>query len=311
MDLRSILLGAETHWSFDWPVWLGMIISAALYFRGWEYSRQRGIGARSLRPWRGVMFVSSMVILVIALQSPIDYWSDQFLWVHMLQHELLIVGVAPLAVLSEPWWPMWRGVPLGIRRSVLRWAMRERWPRRAGGGVLRFLGNPVAAWLIFVGNFYLWHVPAMYDFALKHEMVHNSEHLLMLGTSIVFWVHVLPSVTFHLRLGPFRRVLYFYSTRLAFMPLGAALSFAAKPIYPFYANAVRPAGMISAMVDQASASGVMDLTETFIFFSVTIVLIGLWLRADENTSEPKPSGRRPLPVAQHRQRASRRLARVQ
>jgi cytochrome c oxidase assembly factor CtaG len=311
MDLRSILPGIVSHWSFDLPVWIGVALVVLLYVRGSIYSRKRGIGARTLRPWRGVVLACSLLLLIVALQSPVDYWSDDLIWVHMVQHELLAVVVAPLAVLSEPWWPMWRGVPLGVRRGVLRWAMRNRWPRRIGGGVMRFLGNPVAAWTLFVGNFYMWHLPQVYDFALEHELVHNSEHLLMLGTATLFWMQVLPSTTFHLRLGPFKRILYFYSTRLAFMPLTAAFAFSQTPLYPFYAHEARPAGMISAIVDQAAASGVMDLTETFIFFSITIVLIGLWLRADESAPEPESSRRRPLPVARPRSRASRRLARVQ
>src|SRR5258706_514391 len=152
----------------DWPfhptIIAGVLLAAVLYWRGLSYSQSRGL-ARHVPWWRAAAFAAALLVLLLALDSPLESLADRFLWAHMLQHELLTLGVAPLLLFSAPWLPLWRSVPLPARRSTLRWILRRRWPRRLWHQLTRVLWTPTVAWLLFAGVFSLWHIPALYDLA--------------------------------------------------------------------------------------------------------------------------------------------------
>ena len=61
---------------------------------------------------------AGLVVILIALASPIDTLADKLFWVHMIQHVLLLSVAAPLIVLGAPWNSIWRPLPLGFRRSL-------------------------------------------------------------------------------------------------------------------------------------------------------------------------------------------------
>src|SRR5579883_3465935 len=115
MDMQSFFAA----WTFDPTVLLGLVVAAFLYARGAQYSIQRGL-ARHLRWWRAACFFGGLVVILLALESPIDAEANRYLWVHMVQHELLTIVAPPLLLLGEPLWPMWRALPLAWRRGVLR-----------------------------------------------------------------------------------------------------------------------------------------------------------------------------------------------
>src|SRR5579864_1043673 len=84
-------------------------LAAALYWRGGRSIRAaRRLG--TLRPerlrlerWRTLSFVAALVVVVLALQQPIDAYADRLLWMHMVQHVLLLTVVPPLVLLGVPW----------------------------------------------------------------------------------------------------------------------------------------------------------------------------------------------------------------
>ncbi len=155
----STLLAAVLHWPIDPAVVVGLIITAALYWVGIRYARERGIERRHLAPWRTALFVLALVVIFFTLDSPLDTWADTFVWAHMVQHELLTMVAAPLLLFSQPFMLIWRGVPLGARRTTLRWMMRKRWPYRTLEAIVSFLRKPVVSWIAFTGLFSAWHLP--------------------------------------------------------------------------------------------------------------------------------------------------------
>ena len=75
---------------------------------------------RRVLPWRGMCFAGGLLVVLVALDSPVERLADDWFWAHMLQHVLLMMVAAPLLVLGAPWLPFWRPLPLGLRRWLAR-----------------------------------------------------------------------------------------------------------------------------------------------------------------------------------------------
>lgn len=265
-------------WSFEPLVVGGCLIAALLYILGLRYSLRRGMLRRRAR-WRDAAFFGGLLTIIIALESPIDAWSEQLLWVHMLQHELLMMVAAPLLLLSAPLMPVWRAVPLGARRLTLRAVQRARWPQRLVHTRTHRRGTPVAVWLGAIGAIIAWHLPALYDLALEQQPAHDLEHLVFLGMALLFWSQVLPSPPLRPALSLTGRAVYLGAAALLSTALDEIFILALTPLYPYYAALPRPAGSISLLFDQSIAGGVMEGVGTGIFLLAIALLLRQSLRS--------------------------------
>lgn len=272
------------RWPFDPAVIAGIVVAAALYWLGARYMRAHGLGRR-LRLWRAGLFALGLLTLFFTLNSPLDDWADQYLWAHMLQHELLALTVAPLLLLGEPLMVMWRGIPLGGRRAAAGWAVRRGWPARLFEALERFFRRPAVSWLALVVLFSAWHLPALYDAATENAALHAFEHACFLFGGLVFWSQLIPSLPFKPKLKPLGQAVYFGLAAMWGNVLGWAFMFSTAPSYPYYAHLARASGMIPAIVDEHIAGGVMDIADTAIFISCIMIALGLWLREVERQSE--------------------------
>lgn len=214
--------------------------------------RPRSRTAR-LRAWS---FYAALAVTVIALEGPIDNYAPKLLWVHMLQHVLLLAVAAPLIALGAPWMSIWRPLPLGFRRSVAKAVARSpalaplRW-------LARLLGRPGPAWIACCANLAVWHVPAAYDLTLRVEAVHVLEHLSFVVFGVLLWVQVFDSPPLRARLSLSARVYYVLGYDVVCWLLSLVLAFASSPLYPAYAHLASRPGGISALADQQIAAGVM------------------------------------------------------
>jgi len=300
MDMQSFFAA----WTFEPTVVLGLVVSAFLYARGAQYSIRRGL-ARHLRWWRAACFFGGLLIIFLALESPIDAQADTYLWVHMVQHELLLLVAPPLLLLGEPLWPMWRALPLAWRRGVLRWAIKQGWPRRVGDTLAHWFRMPVLIWVLFIGVFDVWHIPALYGATLVNTTIHILEHVLFLVVSMLFWAQIIPSRPLQPRLNYFKRAAFLGVAALEGNFFGLLFLFATAPIYAHYAQIARTSGMISAVEDVHFAGAVMDGADTFIIISVIMVFLGLWLQAEEASVKAADAARiRQASAATHAQGAA-------
>jgi len=266
--------GLLSGWAFDPPVVVGIMVATLLYALGRRY--QQG---RPRRPWQPAAFGAGLLVIWLALQSPIEGWVDRLLWVHMLQHELLAVVAAPLLLLAGPLMPLWRALP----RSVRRWGVRQTWLRRGWHSIAALLRSPVVVWLLFLGGLTLWHLPPLYDLALAQETVHDFEHLLFLATALLFWAQVIPTAPLRPRLTYRGQALFVASAGLALHLLDFVFILAASPLYPFYAAIQRTPSLPSVLADQSMAGGVMELLNMSIFaVAFALVLRRSWAPPDGN-----------------------------
>src|SRR5438128_1100854 len=55
------------------------------------------------------------------------------------------------------------------------------------GALWRLVTAPAAAWMLHGIVLWVWHVPALYELAVRNEGVHAVQHAMFVGTSALFW----------------------------------------------------------------------------------------------------------------------------
>jgi cytochrome c oxidase assembly factor CtaG len=219
-------------------------------------------------------FVAGLVVLVVALVSPIHTLSSELLWVHMVQHVLLVVVAAPLVVLGAPLVPMTLALPMPWRRRIRSWA-RARLVRGAGS----VLQRPITAWVVSVAALWAWHVPPLYDLAVGNQVVHALEHLSFVATAVLFWWAAFrPAPAGGLAGG--LQVLFVFAAGVQSGALGALLTFAGTPLYGPYVHTAMSWGL-TPLQDQQLAGLIMWIPAGLVYFVAAAALFVRWLLSIE------------------------------
>jgi putative membrane protein len=271
-------------WTIEPTVIVGLAVAALLYGRGVIYSRQHGQTSH-LRWWHVSAFYGGLLIIFIALESALDDAAEQFLWAHMIQHELLMMAAPLLLLLGMPTLPLWRAVPLPARRATLQWVMRRRGTRRVAHTVGNIFSIAAVCWGIFIVTIYVWHLPALYDAALGNVTIHAFQHLCFIWAGLFFWSQVIEWRPGRPRLSYPRRAVYLVLGGLASNILDTVFMFSTGVIYPYYANLPRRPGGLTVLEDQHIAGAVMSATGAVLITVMVMVMIGLWLQAVERLDE--------------------------
>lgn len=253
---------------------LELVVLQAAYLLAVGPWRHRFRKSRPVATWKIVAFSQGVLLMAIALASPLDTISDYDLFsAHMLQHLLLILGVAPLLLVGLPDW---------LLESVLR-----------SLGLLpvaRFLLKPVPAFLLFNVVFSLSHIPSIYDLTLASKPLHDAEHLLYVFTAIVMWMPVLsPAPRLLPRYPPLAQVLYLFFQTIPAGVTGALISQAPAPFYTPYILAPRITAL-SPMEDQQLGGLLMWVGGDFYFLLASTIVFFRWAGREE------AANRRPEPV---------------
>src|SRR5712664_74280 len=140
--------------SWTFPPWLiiALLIAAGVYLRGWRRLHRRL--PRRFAVWRLIAFQAGLLALFLALASPLDVLADLLLQVHMIQHLMLLMVVAPLLWLGAPALPFLCGLPhLVVQRGLgpfLTWPVLRR--------LVHVLTHPVGCWCTFPVSTVTWHM---------------------------------------------------------------------------------------------------------------------------------------------------------
>jgi len=233
-------------WTFEPSVLIGVAALGTIYVLGWRRARATG-SAHKPGYGRLTVFGLGLVVTLAALVSPIDVLGDQLLFMHMVQHVLLL-DIAPILLI------------LGLTKVLLRPVTRRvhAIERRAG-----FFAHPAFAVIAYVGLMWLWHIPVMYDLALRHSGIHAFEHLCFAAAGTLYWWHLLSPIRTRHRLGGMGPVAYMVSTKLLVGGLGIVLAFAPASFYPFYEHHPHYWGL-SPSEDQSIAGLLMALEQSVV-----------------------------------------------
>ena len=263
-----------TQWSID-PSLSLLAIMVVLWWNG---------RPASASPRQSVAFWSGVLVMVIALNSPVDAESERLFWVHMVQHVLLLTVAPFLFVLARPMPRMLRGVPRGPRLRIVRTVRTGR-----VGAPLRWLARPWISWSAFVAVLLLWHLPALYDAALRNQAVHDLEHLTFVGSGLLFWNHALAIPPFATSLRWPTRAAYAAGALAAGWVLAITLAVVPHPLYAFYVNEVSRPGGISASTDQQLAAGVMWVPGSITLTIAIVIAVYRWLEPDAREPARPPA----------------------
>lgn len=233
-------------------------LSLGLYTLG--LLRLRGSSARLGRhAWA---FLCGWALLAAALLGPLDTLGARLFWVHMLQHEILMLACAPLLVL---------GKPLG----VWLWALPETWRSRLGGVSRRrlfrlpwrWLTGMLGAWLLHAAAVWLWHIPPLFAAALQDPGIHALQHASFLSSALLFWWSVLGAGARLRGAG----LLSLFTTMLHTGALGALLTFSSTA---WYDDAYRDASLaygLTALEDQQLGGLIMWVPGGLAFFVAALL----------------------------------------
>jgi putative membrane protein len=222
------------HWTLDIPNWnrwdlhpsvvVGLALLGGLYvYLGGLRSPRRQVAS----------FGGALVLLFLALNGPLHNLSDIYLFsAHMGQHLLLTLVFPPLLLYGTP-------------AQVIRPLLRPHWVM----AVARLVTRPLVAALVFTGPIVIWHVPSLYEAALRHHNLHILQHLVFLTTAVIMWWPVLSPVPELPRIPHLLQMLYLFLLGIPMSVTGALITLSDSVLYPFYAAAPRVAGL-TPLADQ-------------------------------------------------------------
>lgn len=225
------------HWSFD-PFIIGVVITVLAHERGLSRLRAHSAPERvRRRRRRSLLFYSGLAVLLAAVVSPIDYWSSDYFFVHMIEHVLIAFAAPVLIVAGAPWIPMMFALPVKTRRKVGRYfylSDRARIFRAVG----RFVRDPWVAVLSFNAAMLVWHVPGLFTLSENNQAVHIwLMHGSFIVTGVLFWLQIIPSYPMRPAKSAIWQAGAIITTDLTMTVLAISMSFlTAVSWYPTYAH---------------------------------------------------------------------------
>lgn len=245
-----------------------LLVAVALaYGRGWRRLHARG---HAPPRWRVASYAVGLATIAVAVLV-LDGWADERFAAHMVQHLLLIMLAAPLVMLGNPLALVLWGVPRGVRRAL---ASTLRPGARVRTALSGLTWAPVAG-PVYVVTVWVWHVPAVYDAAVEHELLHAVEHALFFATAILFWWPIVhPAPALRPRLHPGLQIFYLLVATAQNTALGMVLTVPERPFYPHYVRLAAILGT-SAVDDQALGGGLMWMMGHMFLLPILVILYRL------------------------------------
>ena len=260
---------SEGKWDFSPFIAIPLLAAATLYVVG---TLRIAPSIRAGRWFSTLCFVLGWSSLVLALESPIHEIGEQLFWVHMVQHEILMLVSAPLIALGHP-------------LTVSLFAFPESW-RRPVSRLSRFKGiqaleswftSPMSAWLISAAALWVWHLPWLFDRAVRIDWIHAAQHTSFFLSALLFWN---PLAGNKRTIGYGAGILYLFTTALHTSVLGALLTFAPRPWYhPYLVTA--PLWHLTALEDQQLGGLIMWIPAGSLLLIVALGLLARWLQESQ------------------------------
>jgi putative membrane protein len=213
-------------------------------------------GARGATWLHALAFAGAMLALLGALVTPVDGLGEDYLFsAHMFQH-VLLGDIAPLLLL------------LSLSRVMLRPVTRRLMRVERALGPLASPWTAIALWL---GTMYFWHIPALYDAAVEHPLLHATEHLSFFAAGIALWWPLVQPIPMRRALTGLQLLGYIALAKGGLAALGLFLAWSPTAHYPWYEDAPRIWGLTA--VEDQNVAGVIMMVEQ----SMTLVLVMVWV----------------------------------
>ncbi len=243
------------------PLQLAPALAGAVMY--WARARTLRERRTPVAAWRQWCWYGGLALMAATLVSPLAHIAEELFVAHMLEH-LLLADLGALLLV------------LGLNGPLLQ-------PLLAAPGIgwLRVFAHPVVALTAWTANFYLWHLPALYQGAVENAAVHALQHILFVSFGMAMWMALLGPLPKPAWFGNGAKIGYIIAVRLIQSVLANALLWSSGVLYPRYAAGQAEWG-ISPANDQSAAGAIMMIEGSI----VTILLFcWLFLRAARESEE--------------------------
>lgn len=252
-----------TQWNLSPSLLVGGMLVIGLYCYALGPYHKRYYATVPLKHSQTAAFLLGVVIMLLALISPLDALGDDYLFsAHMLQHLCLTTFGPPLLLLGTPEWMLER---LLKRRVIFL--------------LLKVLTWAPLAFVLYNADFLLWHIPSLYNMTLESERVHILEHITFIIFGILSWWPIFSPTRQLPRLSLGGQVLYIFLMGMPAVLLGAGLTFM-PPLYTPYLSAPIVWG-ISHAVDQQLGGLIMWVPVNLFYILIMSVLFIRWMQGQE------------------------------
>jgi cytochrome c oxidase assembly factor CtaG len=221
---------------------LPMLLAGGLYAKRASTLAAKG---RPVPLWRQLCFAAGLLTIVVALISPVGHIAEELVIAHMIEH-LLLGDIATLLLVL--------GLTGPLLQPVLAIPVFDR---------LRILAHPLVAFPLWALNFYVWHVPALYDAAYGGAPLHALEHAMFVFFGCLMWMPVFGPLPKPQWFTAAWKVVYVIAVRFAGAILGNVLMWSGTALYTVYRPGERYWGL-SPIADQSTAGVIMMVEGTFL-----------------------------------------------
>jgi len=232
---------------------------------------------------QAAIFQIGLLMALLALVSPMGYWSHQFIWVRDLQDVVLAVVAPALIVLGAPWLPLARGIGLGRRRAHQdEGAAAEAGDGETSGesGRVGWQPLPILVTVMFSVVWWVWHLPGPFDAALHSPAIYAAEVVSYLAIGVLFWLQLIGSRPFSPQLAPLNRVALVVATAASCTVLGLIRAYGPGVAYPAYLGLGHS---VSSVVSYQQAGGAILWVFPLVPFSIVAVALAVrWLEDEES-----------------------------
>jgi putative membrane protein len=217
---------------------------------------------------RPVWFSAALLAVLLALNGPLHDLSESYLFsAHMVQHLLLTLVAAPLALAGMPGWLVDRGLaPLWARPPLRR--------------ILRPLMRPLPQLAVYTVALVIWHLPGPYNRALAAHGWHIVEHAALGLTALLAWWPILSPSALLPSLPYGAQVLYLFVFGMPMTIVAAMITGAETILYPAYAAAPRLFAL-DALADQRLGGVIMWVPAGVIPLVAFTVVFFRWAAEEE------------------------------
>ena len=242
-------------WTFAPAILLALALWAGVYVIRFRNAR-REAGGRGAGVRQAAAFAGFLVVMLIALVSPIDALGEDYLFsMHMTQH-ILLGDIAPLLLL------------LSLSRVIMRPATRRfhALERRLGR-----LAHPLTFIVLWFALLYFWHLPPLYEAAIRHPLVHALEHISFFTAGCLVWWPLIQPVPMRYRLAGIATFGYILAAKLGLGMLGLYLTWSKSVAYGYYETVPR-IWNLSPIEDQNVGGAIMMLEQSLVLVTAFCIL---------------------------------------
>jgi cytochrome c oxidase assembly factor CtaG len=260
------------NWSFDPFLILAVLVATAHEIGLARLARRARPERTRERRIRSLEFYAGLAVLLIAVESPIDYWASSYFFVHMIEHLLLMFAAPSLIVAGAPWQPLLAALPGRSGQAVTRGVATGGWSRSARA-VFAFATRPLVAFAFFNAVMVFWHIPALFDLGERNPAIHIwLEHGSMFAAGILFWMQFIDSPPFRSRMPTLARAAALIATNVVMIVVAMALSiFSSHSVYSVYDNL--PGVTLPPFADQQIGAAILWVCGDFWAMPTMIITI--------------------------------------